>query len=142
MIGILLVTHNGLGDSLADCARHVLGNIPPNLKVLSVWADDNLQRKEEEARALVTQLDTGDGVLLLADVFGATPCNIARQLCQPGRVEGVAGVNLPMLLRAVCYSSKPLAEVAQKVLEGARECIIPMDSDMDKCNVATGCADN
>ena len=104
-----------------DCVRHVLGSVPPNLKVLSVLADDDPQRKEDEARALIAQLDTGEGVLLLSDLFGATPCNIARRLYQPGRVEGVAGVNLPMLLRAVCYSNKPLAEVAQKALEGGRE---------------------
>lgn len=72
MIGILLVTHNGLGDSLVDCVQHVIGNVPPNLKVLSVWASDNPQRKEEEGRALIAQLDTGDGVLLLSDAFGAT----------------------------------------------------------------------
>lgn len=142
MIGILLVTHNGLGKSLVDCVQHVMGSAPPNLKVLSVWASDDPQSKKEEGRELIAQLDTGDGVLLLADVFGATPSNVARQLCQTGCVEGVAGVNLPMLLRAVSYSNKPLAEVAQKVLEGGRECIVSMDSDLEKCNVATGCADN
>lgn len=142
MIGILLVTHNGLGDSLADCIRHVMGDIPSNLKVLSVRAGDDPLRKEDEGRALIGQLDTGAGVLLLADAFGATPCNIARKLCQPGRVEGVAGVNLPMLLRAVCYSYKPLSEVAQKALEGGRECITLIDTELEGCNAATRCADN
>ncbi len=142
MIGILLITHNGLGDSLVDCVQHVMGHVPPNLKALSVWASDNPQHLEDAARALIAQLDTGDGVLLLADAFGATPCNIARKLCQPGRVEGVAGVNLPMLLRAVCYGNKHVTEVAHKALEGGRECIIPMDSDLESCNVATACADN
>ena len=133
MIGILLVAHNGLGDSLVDCVRHVMGGAPPNLKVLSVQADDDPQHKEDEGRALIAQLDTGDGVLLLADVFGATPCNIARRLYQPGRVEGLAGVNLPMLLRAVCYSTRPLAEVTQKALESGRGCILPLDSDSGSC---------
>lgn len=142
MIGILLVTHNGLGDSLADCVRHVLGNVPPNLRVLPVLADDDPQRKEEEGRALIAQLDTGDGVLLLADMFGATPCNIARRLYQPGRVEGVCGVNVPMLLRAVCYSHKPLAEVVQKALDSGRNCILSINSDSGSCDVATGCTDN
>ncbi|MBI5435929.1 MAG: PTS fructose transporter subunit IIA [Nitrosomonadales bacterium] len=142
MIGILLVTHNGLGDSLVDCVRHVMSNVPANLKVLSVLADDDPQRKEEEGRALIAQLDTGDGVLLLSDLFGATPCNIARRLYQPGRVEGVCGVNLPMLLRAVFYSGKPLAEVMQKALESGRNCILSMNSDSGSCNAATGCADN
>lgn len=142
MIGILLITHNGLGDSLVDCVQHVYGHVPPNLKALPVRAGDNPQHKEDEARALIAQLDKGEGVLLLSDVFGATPCNIARKLCEPGRVEGIAGVNLPMLLRALCYRSKPLSEIAHKALEGARECIIPMASDMESCNVATACADN
>ena len=142
MIGILLITHNGLGDNLADCVRHVLGSAPSNLRALSVQADDDPQRKEDEGRALIAQLDTGEGVLLLADVFGATPCNIARRLYQPGRVEGLAGVNLPMLLRAVCYSTRPLAEVVQKALESGRGCILPLDSDSEICNVATRCVNN
>lgn len=143
MVGILLVTHNGLGDSLVDCVRHVVGSTPPHLKVLSVLADDDLQLKESEGRTLIAQLDQGKGVLILCDVFGATPANIAMRLCQPGRIEGVAGVNLPMLLRvAVCSRDKPLAEMMQRALDGGRECIVPMNSESKVCDVATRCADN
>lgn len=142
MIGILLITHNGLGESLLDCVRHVMGRAPSNLKTLSVQADDDPQHKEEEGRALIAQLDTGDGVLLLVDVFGATPCNIARRLYQPGRIEGVSGVNLPMLLSVVCYSGKPLAETVEKALKSGRECITLMDSDAKGCNAAARCYDN
>ena len=142
MIGILLVTHNDLGDSLVNCVRHVMGSVPSNIKVLSVVADDDPEHKEDEGRALIAQLDTGGGVLLLSDLFGATPCNIARRLYHPGRVEGVAGVNLPMLLRVVCYSHKPLAEVVQKALETGCNCILTINSDSGSCDVATGCTDN
>ena len=142
MVGILLVTHNGLGDSLVDCVRHVMGSVPPYVKALSVLADDDPQTKENEGRVLITQLDTGSGVLLLSDLFGATPCNIAQRLCQPGCVEGVAGVNLPMLLRAVCYSNLPLAEAVQKALESGCNCILSINSDSGSCDVATGCTDN
>ena len=141
MIGILLITHNGLGDSLVDCVRHVMGDVSLNLKVLSVMADDDPQRKEEEGRKLMAQLDTGEGVLMLSDLIGATPCNIGRRLSLPGRVVGVAGVNLPMLLRAVCYRHKPLAEVAQKALEGGRECIVSMDTD-EGCHVESRCTNH
>ncbi len=119
-----------------------MGSVPPNIKVLSVLADDDPQQKEDEGRALIAQLDTGGGVLLLSDLFGATPCNIARRLYRPGRVEGVSGVNLPMLLRVVCYSHKPLAEVVQKALESGCNCILSINSDLGSCDVATGCADN
>ena len=128
MIGIILVTHDSLGDSLVDCVRHVLGHVPPNLKVLSVLAEDDPRQKEAQGRALITQLGTENGVLLLADVYGATPCNIAQRLQEPGRVKGVAGVNLPMVLRAISYCNRPLTEVVQKALHGGRECIVIMNT--------------
>ena len=140
MVGILLITHNGLGDSLIDCVRHVLGVAPAHVRALSVLAKDDPVRKEEEARALIAQLDKGRGVLLLSDVFGATPSNIARRLCQPGRIEGVAGVNLPMLLRVASYSNKPLDELVQRALDGGRECIVTIDSEGS--DAATGCANH
>jgi len=143
LIGILIVAHNGLGDSLVDCVRHVTGSTPAHLKVLSVLASDDPQQKEAEGRRLIEQLDTGTGVLILCDVFGATPSNIAQRLYEPGRVEGVAGVNLPMLLRVVvCCNDKSLAEMAQRALDGGRECIVSMNSQTKGCNVATRCADN
>jgi PTS system ascorbate-specific IIA component len=137
VIGILLISHNGLGDSMVDCVRHVMGRVPPNLKTLSVLANDDPERNEAEARALVAQLDTGDGVLILSDLFGATPSNIARRLHQAGRVEGIAGVNLPMLLRAVCYNGDSLQEIAGKALDSGRNCILPINSESGSCDVAT-----
>jgi PTS system mannose-specific IIA component len=126
--GILLVTHNGLGDSFVDCVKHVLDEVPPNLKVLSVMAGDDPQLKLAEGKTLIKQLDAGDGVLILADVFGATPSNIGRQLCHAENVLGVAGLNLPMLLRVVCSTDKALSELAKIAVEGGRECIVQMES--------------
>lgn len=130
MVGILLITHNGLGDSLLDCVRHVLGSVPDNLKALSVLADDEPPQKILAGEALLRQLDNGSGVLILTDVFGATPSNIGKQLCQTERVAGVAGVNLPMLLRVVCHSSSTLPELAQLAVEGGRDCIVYMNSGL------------
>ncbi|MFA6061613.1 MAG: PTS fructose transporter subunit IIA [Gallionella sp.] len=127
MVGILLVTHNGLGDCLADCVKHVFGEIPKNLKVLSVLAADDPQHKLLEGEELLKELDSGSGVLILVDVFGATPSNIGRRLCHAERVEGVAGVNLPMLLRVVCSNNKNLQELANLAVEGGRECIVHME---------------
>jgi PTS system ascorbate-specific IIA component len=140
LVGILLITHNGLGDSLIDCVRHVLGVAPAHVRALSVLAKDDPVLKEQEARALIAQLDKGQGVLLLSDVFGATPCNIARRVCQPGRIEGVAGVNLPMLLRVASYSNKSLDELVHRALDGGRECIVTIDSEGS--DAATGCANH
>jgi mannose PTS system EIIA component len=140
LVGILLITHNGLGDSLIDCVRHVLGVAPAHVRALSVLAKDDPVRKEEEARALIAQLDKGQGVLLLSDIFGATPCNIALRLREPGRVEGVAGVNLPMLLRVASYSNKTLDELVQRAQDGGRECIVTINSEGS--DAATGCANH
>lgn len=129
MVGILLVTHNGLGDSFADCIKHVLGEVPHNLKVLSVLASEDPQQKLAEGQELIKQLDAGSGVLILADIFGATPSNIARQLCHAERVMGVAGVNLPMLLRVVCYPETTLLELAKVAVDGGRDCIVYIDHD-------------
>ena len=127
MVGILLVTHNGLGDSFIDCVTHVLGETPHNLKVLSVLAQDDPKLKLVEGETLIKQLDTGSGVLILADVYGATPSNIGRQLCHTERVIGVAGLNLPMLLRVVRLTDKTLPEMAQAAVEGGRDCIVQME---------------
>ncbi len=127
MAGILVVAHNELGDCLIDCVRHVLGDIPHNLRVLPVFATDDPQRKLAEGHTLIKQLDRGKGVLVLSDIYGATPSNIARKLCEAEHVLGVAGVNLPMLLRVVSNSGKPLDELVQIALEGGRNCIVTMN---------------
>lgn len=126
MAGILVVAHNHLGESLVDCVKHVLGVVPDNVKVLSVYADDDPQQKVREGHELVRQLDQGKGVLILADIYGATPSNVARQLCRKEHIMGVAGVNLPMLLRVVCHPQKTMPELAQIALEGGRDCIVEM----------------
>lgn len=130
MIGILLITHNGLGDSLIDCVRHVTGTIPSNLKSFSVTADDDPMIKEKEARVLLDQLNSGAGVLILTDLYGATPSNIASKVCQPGWIEGVAGVSLPMLLRVVCCPQVPLAEMVQRAIQGGQNCIVKLGSGL------------
>lgn len=127
MVGILLVTHNTLGESLADCVEHVLGKRPKNLGVLSVLASEDPAHKLREGEELIKELDSGSGVLILADVFGATPSNIGRRLCHAERVEGVAGVNLPMLLRVVCSTNKNLKELAELAIQGGRACIVHME---------------
>jgi hypothetical protein len=78
---------------------------------------------------LVHHLDQGDGVLVLTDIYGATPGNIALKLLKPGRVEGIAGVNLPMLIRALTHREQGLAVVVEKALSGAAEGVIHMTKD-------------
>jgi mannose PTS system EIIA component len=121
MIGILIISHENLADSLVQCATHVLGEKLQQVKYLSVFAHDNPDDVVLKARKLVSQIDAGDGVLVLSDIYGATPSNIARQLIKLGRVECLVGVNLPMLIRALTYRNEPLVVMIEKAVNGGKD---------------------
>lgn len=132
-VGILLLTHGRLGEALLDCARHVLcGQVPVQLAMLSAGQDEPVDEVVSKARALVASLDQGAGVLVLTDLLGATPARVAARLIEPGQVEALSGVSLPMLLRAINYRNKPLPEVAKKALLAGTECTLAMTADADR----------
>lgn len=124
MVGVLIITHGPLGDSLAQGARHILGSIPRDLDVMAVDKNDDPDKALAEARAKVSALDSGQGVVVLTDIFGATPSNIASRLIIPGKVEAVAGVSLPMLVRALSYRDQALEIVVSKAVTGGLEGVL------------------
>jgi PTS system ascorbate-specific IIA component len=126
MVGILIVSHGALGESLIHSVSHVLGKRPLYLRQLGVTVHDDPDALLPVAEDLIRFLDQGQGVLVFTDIFGATPSNIAMRLLVPGKVEGIAGVNLPMLIRAINYRDEPLASVLDKALTGATEGILRM----------------
>jgi len=126
LVGILIVSHGAFGESLIHCASHVLGKRPLYVRQLGVTVHDDPDEILPVAEDLIRFLDQGQGVLLLTDIFGATPANIANRLLVPGKVEGIAGVNLPMLIRALTYRSEPLETVLQKALSGGSEGVMRM----------------
>jgi mannose PTS system EIIA component len=127
MIGILIVSHGALGESLIHSASHVLGKRPLYLRQLGVTVHDDPDAVLPMAEDLIRFLDQGAGVLVMTDIYGATPSNIATRLLRPGRVEGLAGVNLPMLIRALTYRDLPLLKALDKALAGAAEGVVRMD---------------
>lgn len=136
MVGLLIVAHGTLGESLIHCASHVMGTRPPHLMQIGVTVHDDPAMILPQALRLVKQLDHGSGVLVLTDVYGATPGNIAARLLIPNRVEGVAGVNLPMLVRALTYRNEPLKTVVAKAMSGGVEGVLRMPPAIE--NAATG----
>jgi mannose PTS system EIIA component len=127
MIGILIVAHGTLGESLVHCASHVLGKRPLYLRQLGVTVHDDPEAILPQGRDLIRFVDQGQGVLVMTDIFGATPSNIACKLLDAGRVEGVAGVNLPMLIRALNYREKlPLSDLIQKAQSGGQDGVMMM----------------
>ena len=126
MIGILIVSHGAFGESLIHCASHVLGKRPLYVRQVGVTVHDDPEEIIPVAEDLIRFLDQGQGVLVMTDIYGATPSNIASRLLVPGRVEGIAGVNLPMLIRALTYREEPLETVMAKALSGGTEGVIRM----------------
>ena len=131
MIGILIVAHGAFGEALIHSASHVLGKRPLRVHQVGVTIHDDPEAILPQALDLVRQLDEGDGVLVLTDIYGATPSNIALKLLQPDRVEGIAGVNLPMLVRALTYRDQGLAVTLEKALSGGAGGVVHMS--MDSC---------
>lgn len=124
MIGILIISHGAFGESLIECATHMLGKAPEQLASLAVSSRDAPNDLLPKALDLLTALNSGDGVLVLSDMYGATPCNLVTKLLHPGVVEGVAGVNLPMLVRVMTYRDEPLMSLVEKALSGGREGVV------------------
>jgi len=129
VIGVLIIAHDTLPDSLVKAVTHVLGVRPPQLDTLSVAATDDPLDLLPAARERVRGLDTGDGVLIFSDIYGATPCNLAGKLQVPGRVELIAGVNLPMLVRAFTYRAKGMETMVSKAVSGGRDGVLHIELD-------------
>jgi PTS system mannose-specific IIA component len=132
MIGVLIVAHGAFGEALIHSASHVLGKRPLRVRQVGVTVHDDPEAILPQALDLVRQLDEGGGVLVLTDIYGATPGNIALRLLQPGRVEGISGANLPMLVRAITYRDQGLATMVEKALSGGTEGVVHMTTD--SCN--------
>jgi mannose PTS system EIIA component len=128
-IGILIIAHDSLGEGLARAVTHVLGGRPPQFEVLSIPASDDPFTLLPAARELVANLDTGAGVLIFSDIYGASPCNLVGKLLKAGRVEGIAGVNLPMLVRAITYRGRDMDTMVKKAISGGCEGVLRMEMD-------------
>lgn len=126
MIGILLITHGSYGEALVQNACHVLNKRPVQLAQLGIAAQDDPLDLLPLAQNMLRLVDTGDGALVLTDIFGASPANLAMKLLEAGRIEGLSGVNLPMLLRAIVYREKGMEILLQRARDGGRDGVLNM----------------
>ena len=129
MIGLVVIGHAPFATALFSCALHVYACSPERCIALDIAPDADVDAEIARARQAVADVDDGDGVLVLVDMFGATPGNIATQLSQAGRVEVLAGVNLPMMMRVICYrTSATIASLPEKALQGGASGIMKIAS--------------
>jgi PTS system ascorbate-specific IIA component len=132
MIGILIIAHGRFGESLIECATHVMGSPPPMLEHLGIQTHDDPTTILPKAQQIVQDLNQGDGVLILSDMYGATPCNLVGKLLVQGSIEGVSGVNLPMLVRALTYRNGDILALTEKALSGGREGVLHFTEEVCK----------
>ncbi|MEZ5542998.1 MAG: PTS sugar transporter subunit IIA [Pseudomonadota bacterium] len=124
MSGVLLITHGNIGQDMLDTVTAILGGCPLDALALGVASDCDPDAIYATARESCASLDDGSGVLVLTDLFGSTPSNIANRLLDSNNVTVVAGINMPMLLRVMNYPDRELAELAECAASGARNGIV------------------
>ncbi|MFN7173438.1 MAG: PTS sugar transporter subunit IIA [Thermaurantiacus tibetensis] len=123
MIGLVLVTHGRIGAEFLAALEHIVG-AQPQCRAITIDASDDMEAKRAEIAAAAAEVDSGEGVILLTDTFGGTPSNLAISLLGRDRLEVIAGVNLPMLIKlASVRKTKGVSEAADLAQEAGRKYI-------------------
>ena len=124
MPGLLLIMHGSLGDDMLNAVKEILCGCPLSAASMPVTADCDPDRLLDKAGALCDELDDGSGVLILTDLYGSTPSNIANRLIDTHNARVISGANLPMLLRILNYPDMDLEALCAKAADGARDGIV------------------
>ncbi|MBX9880506.1 MAG: PTS sugar transporter subunit IIA [Sphingomonas sp.] len=123
MIGLVLVTHGRLAQEFVTAMEHVVGR-QERVAAISIGPDDDMESRRADIAAAIAAVDTGAGVIVLTDLFGGTPSNLAISLMTPGRIEVIAGINLPMLIRlAGARQAMDVGEAVAAAREAGRKYI-------------------
>jgi len=128
-VGVLIISHDGIGPALLGTAVLMLNGCPLQTKLLTTSRDVDPDQLMEDAVEQITTLDTGDGVLILTDLYGSTPSNIAQKLITQKHIHVVSGLNLSMLIRVLNYPQLPLLELSEKAVSGGKDGIIWIRSE-------------
>jgi PTS system ascorbate-specific IIA component len=122
--GLLLITHGNIGRDMLDTVTEILGSCPLHARALAIPSDSDPDKLYETASHLCTELDQGGGVLVLTDLYGSTPSNIATRLIDRHNLRVISGVNIPMLIRTLNYPEINLDALCEKAINGARTGVI------------------
>jgi PTS system mannose-specific IIA component len=131
MIGVVLVTHGGLGREFLTALEHVMG--PQRcMTAVCIEPDDDMEKRREDILESVRACDTNEGVIVLTDMFGGTPSNLAISIMDQAPVEVLAGVNLPMLVKLASVRTRPIAEATRLAQEAGRKYVTVASSILGK----------
>lgn len=122
-VGLLIIAHDEIGQAFIDAIKSIMGCCPIRTKLISIPNQGDYSQIEQQASVELTELDTGQGVLILTDVIGSTPSNLAHRI-KNNNSEIISGINLPMLLRIMNYPLLPLLQLVRKAVNGGKEGVI------------------
>ena len=123
MIGMILVSHGHLAEEMKAVLEHIVGK-QDAVETVGIFSDDDMEQRRAEIQEKIKQVDSGDGVIILTDMFGGTPSNLAISVMEQANIEVIAGVNLPMLIKlAQLRTSLPLKEASEGAQEAGRKYI-------------------
>lgn len=128
MVGLLIITHNNVGGALFDAATSVLGNCPMPYKILPVSQNCDPEERFQQAQSDLNELNSSDGVLVITDMYGSTPSNIATKLASDNVII-ITGINLPMLVRIMNYPNLSLDILADKAVSGGQNGVITVETN-------------
>lgn len=126
MVGLLIITHNNVGGAVFDAAISVLGSCPMPFEILPISQNCDPEERFEKAKQYVEKLNQSDGVLVITDMYGSTPSNIASKLVSDN-VTTITGLNLPMLVRVMNYPNLSLDKLANKAVSGGQTGVITIE---------------
>ena len=123
MIGIIIVTHGNLALELKSAMEHILG-VQKNIEIICISSDDDLDERKNDIKSSIKKIDNNNGIVMLTDMFGGTPSNLAISFLKTGKIEIISGVNLPMLVKLIgLRDSNDLSGVAQETKDSAQKYI-------------------
>ena len=123
MIGIIIVTHGNLALELKSAMEHILG-VQKNIEIICISSDDDLDERKNDIEGSIKKIDNNNGIVMLTDMFGGTPSNLAISFLETGKIEIISGVNLPMLVKLIgLRDSNDLSGVAQETKDSAQKYI-------------------
>ena len=123
MIGIIIVTHGNLALELKSAMEHILG-VQKNIEIICISSDDDLDERKNDIEGSIKKIDNNNGIVMLTDMFGGTPSNLAISFLKTAKIEIISGVNLPMLVKLIgLRDSNDLSGVAQETKDSAQKYI-------------------
>jgi PTS system ascorbate-specific IIA component len=128
-VGLLIITHGRIGEDLLETAKSMLGVCPLQTAYMAVSQSSDPEKLLDQAKRICESLNQGDGVLVLTDIYGSTPSNVANRLLEESYIQVVAGLNLPMLVRVLNYPSLNLHKMINKALSGGHDGILLCEID-------------